>query len=177
MKQIVVVYRSKYGSTKKYAEWIAQKLDAKLCTQKEASLKSLLQYDIIIYGGGLYAGGIAGFSKIKKHPASFAGKKLVVFGVGSSPASDEVVNEVKKRNLTQPMENIPLFYLRGALDYSSMTAKDKLLMNMLKKMLEKNKSAEKADWENGLLAHFYEKNDFTDIDNIKPLVEYVKGLE
>lgn len=177
MKQIVVVYRSKYGSTKKYAEWIARELGATLCTQKEASLKSLLQYDVIIYGGGLYAGGIAGFPKIKKHFPGFTEKTLVLFAVGSSPASDEVVNEVKKHNLTTTMQNIPLFYLRGALDYDSMTARDKLLMNMLKKMLEKRKATEKADWENGLLAHFYEKNDFTDICNIQPLVEYVKGLE
>ena len=109
MKQIVVVYRSKYGSTKKYAEWIARELGATLCTQKEASLKSLLQYDVIIYGGGLYAGGIAGFPKIKKHFPGFTGKNLVLFAVGSSPASDEVVNEVKKHNLTTTMQNIPLF--------------------------------------------------------------------
>ena len=59
-ERIIVVYISIYGSTKTYAEWIAQALNARLARAKEVKPGSLSDYDTVIYGGGLYAGTIAG---------------------------------------------------------------------------------------------------------------------
>ena len=51
----IVVYRSKYGSTKAYAEWISEALGCEMIEFKEAKIEQLMKYDTIIYGGGLYA--------------------------------------------------------------------------------------------------------------------------
>ena len=65
MSKIVVVYKSKYGSTKKYAEWIAKAAHADLFPCSKISIEKLMEYDTIIYGGGLYMVGIIGFSLIR----------------------------------------------------------------------------------------------------------------
>ena len=51
----IVVYKSKYGCTKTYAQWIAEELSCDICEQSEIKIDELKKYDIIIYGGGLYA--------------------------------------------------------------------------------------------------------------------------
>lgn len=50
MNNIAVVYQSHYGTTKKYAEWIAQALDADLLNRKKVSVSELSQYGTIIFG-------------------------------------------------------------------------------------------------------------------------------
>lgn len=83
MNNIAVVYQSHYGTTKKYAEWIAQALDADLLNRKKVSVSELSQYGMIIYGGGLYAGGLLGIDLVSK--SKF--KHLVVFTVGLADRS------------------------------------------------------------------------------------------
>ena len=56
--KIAVIYASKYGSTETYARWIAEELDAGLYLVKAVSAEMLQDYDAVIYGGGLYAGGV-----------------------------------------------------------------------------------------------------------------------
>ena len=49
MNNIAVVYQSHYGTTKKYAEWIAQALGADLLYRKKVSVSELSQYGTIIF--------------------------------------------------------------------------------------------------------------------------------
>ena len=49
-----VIYSSKFGSTKKVAEYIAQKIDAEAINVKDC--KDISGYDRIIIGSGVYAG-------------------------------------------------------------------------------------------------------------------------
>lgn len=53
----VVIYKSRYGHTEKYAKWLSEKLNADLLFEA-SQIKGLdfSRYDNIIYGGGLYAG-------------------------------------------------------------------------------------------------------------------------
>ena len=43
--KIAVIYKSKYGSTKRYAGWIALKLDADLYEVSDIRDKDLLEYN------------------------------------------------------------------------------------------------------------------------------------
>ncbi len=51
----IVVYKSKSGYTKTYAEWISSELNCDLKCAEDIKIDELLKYDVIIYGGGLYA--------------------------------------------------------------------------------------------------------------------------
>lgn len=61
-----VVYASHYGSTEKYARWIAQELKADLYRADQLKAGDLDKYDTVIFGGGLYAGQLNGLGALKK---------------------------------------------------------------------------------------------------------------
>ena len=52
----LVVYRSHYGSTRRYAQWLAQALDADAAEERQADARLVQNYECVIFGGGLYAG-------------------------------------------------------------------------------------------------------------------------
>ncbi len=66
MSSILVLYQSKYGATKKYAEWLSQALSCDMVETKAATIEQAAKYDVIILGGGVYATGVAGISFLKK---------------------------------------------------------------------------------------------------------------
>ena len=92
VNKIAVIYKSRYGSTKKYAEWIAQEAGADLLEHSQAKINDLVKYDTIVYGGNLHAGKIDGKELIVNNFEKIKEKKLIIFWVGSSPV-DEIATE------------------------------------------------------------------------------------
>ena len=45
----IVVYKSKYGSAKQYADWIAGELGCNAVDAKGIKIDDLLKYDTIVY--------------------------------------------------------------------------------------------------------------------------------
>lgn len=164
----IVVYKSKYGYTKKYAQWLAESLD---CDIKEnVSLADIMGYDTIIYGGGIYAGRINGAKLIAKNLEKLSGKKLVLFAVGSSVGRPEELEAFWKQALEENVRlNVPHFYLRGGFDYGKLGSVDRLMMNMLKKMLLKKDTLTEDD--KGLLAAYETPVDFTDRKNLEEILK------
>ena len=81
----IVVYKTKYGSTKTYAEWIAEELSSEAVDVKDTDIQKLSEYDAIIYGGGLYAEVINGVSIITKNLDKLKNKKIAVYTTGITP--------------------------------------------------------------------------------------------
>ena len=85
MAKSIVIYTSKRGSTRQYAEWIAEELGADLVDARARKLKlrDIKDYDTIIYGGGIYSGGIKGVELITKNwSKGLSQKRVIVFAVG-----------------------------------------------------------------------------------------------
>ena len=55
----VILYQSKYGATKRYAEWLSEETGFQCIETKKADINEIISYDSIILGGGIYASGIA----------------------------------------------------------------------------------------------------------------------
>ena len=166
----IVAYKSKSGYTKTYAEWIAQELG---CDIKEnAVLSDILDYDTIIYGGGMYVGGFNGAKLITNNLGKLSGKKIVLFAVGSNPGREHEMQPFWDKVLTaKQQKNIGHFYLRGGFDFSKLTSGDKILMKMLKMRLQKLK--ERTEDEQGMLDAYVTPVDFRNKENIRPLLDYV----
>lgn len=49
----LVVYRSHYGSTRRYAQWLAQALDADAAEERQADARLVQNYECVIFGGGV----------------------------------------------------------------------------------------------------------------------------
>jgi menaquinone-dependent protoporphyrinogen IX oxidase len=179
MAKTMVMYYSKYGSTKKYAEWIASALDGDIYDIKNVKEGIWGNYNTIILGSGLYAGKIEGINLIKNNYETLKNKKLVLFTCGLADYSKaENVNTINKRLEKElPVnirDNLKIYYLRGDINYKELTLKHKAMMWMLMKMI-KNKGTNDLNEENKEFLETYgQKVDFMDKDSIKELVNHCK---
>ena len=82
MDKTLVIYYSKYGYTKKYAQWLAEELNADICTGKNLKSNMLNNYSGIIFGSSLYAGTNKAARLIVKHFDQIKDKKVVLFTCG-----------------------------------------------------------------------------------------------
>ena len=171
MSKIAVVYKSKYGTTKRYAEWIAEALDGSLFEAADMSPSQLMEYDLVIYGGGLYASGIDGVRLVAKNPC----KSLIVFTVGLADPEITDYTEILARSFA-PSSQVKAFHLRGGIDYGELSLIHKGMMAMVKKAAEKKPPDERTGDDRGVLETYGGKVDFTDKSTITPLVEYVHTL-
>jgi len=172
MSSIIVIYKSKYGATKKYAEWLAEELSCDLVEIKKATIEQVEKYDIVILGGGIYATGIAGISFFKKHYKKLKHKKIMVFAVGASPYNQKSMTALKEHNFKMELSNIPCFYCRGAWNEEIMSWKDRTLCNLLKKAVAKKDPATYEPWEEALMQAVGINCDWTDKEYIRQIIEY-----
>lgn len=170
----LVFYSSKTGFVKKYSEWIAEELHADILPLNKVDFATIRSYDTVIYGGGLYAGGINGIVRIKKNLPKLQGKKVIVFASGASPWSEKVLNEVRDKNFTpEQQKKINFFYLRGGFDHRKLGFFDRFLMKLLKmKIMSKKKKGIPLDGdETGMLNAMENPVDFTKKENLKELID------
>ncbi|NMA74090.1 MAG: flavodoxin [Bacteroidales bacterium] len=179
MKKSIVIYKSKYGYTKKYAAWIAEELEAELKDVSEIKTSELSPYDLIIYGGGLYAGGVSGLSFLKKSFSQIKDKQVVLFTVGVANTQDEenikTIRKSLSRALTPEMQDkIELFHLRGGIDYPRLNFIHRIMMSMLVKMLRRKAQSEIRAEDRLMIETYGQVIDFTNKDDIYPIVEQIK---
>ena len=100
MKNGTIIYQSKYGSAKKYAEWPGQMTGFRCVEISEASRREVAAYQSVVLCGGIYASGIAGLPFLKKNMEQPKDKKTAVLCAGASPCDEKAFAEIKARNLT-----------------------------------------------------------------------------
>lgn len=181
MNNSVVVYKSRYGATQKYAKWIADELSCDLCERNHVKPADLERYDTIIYGGGLYAGGVNGIDLLTKHFDRLYNKNLIVFTCGlANPLdkdnADSIRNSLNKVLPSQMREKIKVFHLRGAIDYSQLGPIHKAMMAMLHKMTIKKDVDSLREEDRQMLETYGKTVDFTDKATILPIVRFVQEL-
>ncbi len=171
----IVVYKSKYGSTKNYAKWIADELGFDISDAKKVSLNDLLQYDAIVYGGGLYAEVINGVHLITKNIDALHGKKIAVFSTGITPLDcreyyDKYVIEKNFRN--EKTRNIKVFNFMGKMIISELSFVHKTAIAGLKKLMSSKENP--TSMEKMLIDLCDADGDFSDKDSIYELIDYIK---
>lgn len=181
MNDIVVIYESKYGCTRKYAKWISEDLNADLYEKKDFDLNNLNNYKTVVYGGGLYAGGVSGASLISKNFDKLENKNVILFTCGLADPNDEsnvegICSGLSKIFTPEMKESMTIFHLRGGIDYSKLNFVHKTMMAMLKKMLSKKDYDSLRNEDKEMLATYGGVVDFTDKSTIIPLVDYVKNI-
>lgn len=176
MSKGIILYQSKYGATKKYADWLAEKTGYDCIETKKAKVSNLQKYDVIVFGGGVYASGIAGLHFLKKNISSVSGKKIVVFAVGASPYDEKAIMQIRKMHFKDVLINVPLFYCRGAWDEEKMTFGDRTLCRMLQKAVAKQNPNKYEPWQKALMCAVGQKCDWTDKMYLEPLLEFIEDV-
>lgn len=171
----VILYQSKYGATKKYADWLSEATGFKCIETKKADINEVVKFDTIVLGGGIYASGIAGLPFLKKNIKKLIGKKIIVFCCGASPYEENAFKQILERNLKDGLSDIPAFYCRGAFDFFKMIFVDRTLCNMLRKVVAKKDPSHYGLWEKALIDARDKQNDWTDKKYIEPIIACING--
>ena len=171
----IVVYKSKYGSTRTYAEWIAEELDAKAVDASKIKIEDILKYDTIIYGGGLYAEVIAGVTLITKNIDKLQGKKIIVYTTGLTPpdCSEYYEKMVVEKNFKNDIySKIKMFNYPGKMVVSELSLVHRTAIKTLKKIMSDKENP--TEMEKMLISLCDADGDFSDRTLITEHVEYAK---
>ena len=171
----IVIYKSKYGSTKTYAEWIAEELSCKAVDAKQVKMDDLAAYDTIIYGGGLYAEVIAGVTLITKNIEQLKDKKLIVYTTGITPLDcrDYYDKMVMEKNFKGDIAfKIKVFHFLGKMVLSELSLVHRTALKTLKKIMSSKENP--TEMEKLLVTLCDADGDFSDRNAIVDLVNYAK---
>jgi menaquinone-dependent protoporphyrinogen IX oxidase len=80
----VIIYSSVLGTTKKYAMWLREALEADV-SKANAGRRSALDYDLIMVCSPTYMGQIRLLGYLKKRWGVLQGKRVILIAVGMSP--------------------------------------------------------------------------------------------
>ena len=181
MSNIVTIYSSKYGYTKKYAQWISEALSCDLFEKKSFKAKNLSQYKTIIYGGGLYAGGVSGISLLINNFENIKDKNIILFTCGLADPldkdnSEHILNSLYKVLTPQMRDVIKIFSFRGGIDYSKLGFIHKAMMAMLHRVINKKNYSSLRSEDRQMLSTYGKQIDFSNKESIAPLIHFINSL-
>lgn len=82
----LIVYRSKYGCTKQYAEWAKEEMaSADLADIRSVNANQLASYDRIVILSCVYIGRMSATGFITRHWPTLSQKKVFLIAVGMEP--------------------------------------------------------------------------------------------
>ena len=172
----IVLYRTKYGSTKSYADWIAEELSCEAVDVKNVNADMLSEYDAIVYGGGLYAEVINGVSLITKNLDKLKDKKIAVYTTGITPLDCRAYYDdyVIKKNFKEGVpDNVRVFNFLGKMKTDELSLVHRTALKSLKKIMQGKKNP--SEMEKLLVELCDAEGDFSNRDDISGLINYIKG--
>ncbi|MBQ6583286.1 MAG: hypothetical protein IJH77_05620 [Mogibacterium sp.] len=145
MSRAIVIYSSKRGSTRQYAEWIAEDLGCSAVPLEQADPASLPSYDVIVYGAWLRGSGILGWKEIQPHLRDLYGRTILfVTGISEyTPANYMQICEINFGGLGE-MGDMQLFFTPGRYRPEEVKGLDRFLMKISRMVLKSGKTPEGA---------------------------------
>lgn len=167
----LIIYGSQYGSTKRYAERLADITGIEIIDYKDA--KNINDYDKIIYLGALYAGGVTGLKKTVSKMSS--SQELMIATVGLADPTDSenvksIRNSIKSQIPSEFYDESKIFHLRGAIDYSQLGLKHKVMMSLLHSKVSKMPKSELNAEAKAMLETYGKQVDFVDFSALDKII-------
>ncbi len=173
----LIIYTSQTGFTKRYAQWLADRVNGDLLEFKDAQKKSddfFAGYDAICYGGWAMAGNIVKGKWFLGKAVNWKDKRLAMFCVGGSPNDSPDIDVFLQNTLTEEQKKyIKLFYCQGGFNYEKMKAPSRIAMKMFVSALRKKKDT--TEEEKMAIEKMSSSYDVSDIKYIEPIVEYLEA--
>lgn len=166
--KILIVYQSKYGSTKQYAEWIHRETKGDLVNVENGDQPDLTGYDIVIIGGYVRTGNIVIAPFIRDHWSVMKGKNVILFTTSGTPPRHPKIQSIYEKSLPEEIrKEIKYFPLHGRISGKDLTLFDKFLIS-IGKIMEKDETLKKDMGK-----------DFDGVQrgNLLPLFEYLEGIK
>lgn len=133
----LILYTSKTGSTKKYAEDIAQAVNGDVFPLKKYKWKDVGDYDSIVFGGWVMGGKIQGIDDFLSHYDEISDKNILVFSSGMGFVTSESRDRLISGNVLD-IYHIRYYQLRGSFDYSKLHFPYNFMINTSLRALRKD---------------------------------------
>lgn len=129
----LILYKSKWGSTQQYAEWIAQEvLDGVAIDIDKYDFLDIDNYNKVVIGSRVYMGKIEALDQLKKNWQRISSKEVYLFMVGLIPMENpdsvkslEAIPQEIRNNITG------LIKLPGRVDFKKVGFFDKLIVKLM----------------------------------------------
>jgi len=170
----VILYGTKYGTTKAYADELGKRTNIEVKNYDE--IDNINMYDTIVYFGALYAGGVMGMKKTFGKLSSVSGKKIIIATVGLADPTDaentgKIKEDMKKQLSKEVFENACILHLRGGIDYSVLNFKHKMMMAMLYKKAVGLPEEKKTADVKAMIETYNQRVDFVDLKRIDEIMK------
>lgn len=133
----LILYTSKTGNTKKYAEDIAQAVNGDVFPLKKYKWKDVGDYDSIVFGGWVMGGKIQGIDDFLSHYDEISDKNILVFSSGMGFVTSESRDRLISGNVLD-IYHIRYYQLRGSFDYSKLHFPYNFMINTSLRALRKD---------------------------------------
>ncbi len=125
----IIIYRSSYGSTKQYAQWIHEDTGFPMFDSRDKAIS--WDADTVVIGCPVLANKPFLLGWMQKHWEKLHDKNLVLFTTsGADPASEPVKDWIEKALPSQMKANIKVFPLAGRFDFAELSGMHKLMMRI-----------------------------------------------
>jgi len=123
----IVVYRSNYGSTKQYAEWIHEETGFPLFDSRDRSIP--WDVDTVVIGCPIIAFKPVLSGWIQKHWDKLDGKRVFLFTTsGADPVKQPIRDMIEKALPSKVKQGVQVFALAGRFDFAKMTRSHKMML-------------------------------------------------
>jgi len=125
----IIVYRSSYGSTKQYAEWIHEETGFPLFDARDDSIP--WDADTVVIGCPIIANKPFLLSWMQKHQHQLKGKKVVLFTTsGADPETEPVKEWIDKALPARMKDSVAIFPLAGRFEFAKLGGMHKAMMRL-----------------------------------------------
>lgn len=164
---MTIVYNSKTGHTRQYAEMLAKAAKLKALPMDEA-MAALPEQEPVLFLGWLMAGHISGIDQaVRRWDVKCAA------GVGMSPAGKDVLATLAKANY---VPGAPIFYLQGGWSPKQVGWFQRRAVNAVTRATRKALQAKskRTEQEQAYLNMLLRGGSFVEYQNLKPLQDWLE---
>ena len=169
----IILYGSRYGSARRYAQELSKQTDIPAVSYQEAPPLSKLE--TIVYIGALYAGGVLGLTKTLRRQSFGEHQRLVIVTVGLADPDilqnrENIRNALQKQIPAQLYDRAAVFHLRGAIDYQALSLGHRTMMALLHRSLQKKPAEEWSEEDRALMETYGKQADFVDFVSLRLII-------
>lgn len=174
----IILYGSRYGASQQYAQALEGRTGLPAVSYNE--IKDFSPFDTIVYIGGVYAGRTVGLAKTVRRLPTDHPFRLLVATVGlSDPSNEDSMLNIREHLAEELTPAIFILtahvHLRGAMDYSILQPKDKLMMKGFCTILRRQPVHERSAETQAILDGYGKAVDYIDFDALRPIQEWLES--
>lgn len=140
MKKVAIVYSSKYGHTKQYADWLVEDIgDSDVIEIGKFNITQMMAYKLVIFACGVYSDKMAIMEYVKKNISAIPVQKTMIMAVswytnGSAEGKEKLIAE----NYPEQFKgSVPLYVVNSGINKKQISKVDSMKLIAAQVSIEK----------------------------------------